>query len=198
MKKIIISVVTIFLFSCVTFITLKSLKQETVQYASNTSREIFESMEEFSIENPSIELELPEINESSTDKIEKTQTKQKRQSSKKVAKKEEVQTKEKSDTSETVSSTPLSKSESKDDQQPKEHEQIQNFTTSKKEKWEELGMTKDQYYNEPLHKWETIDFKTIEDCDRYASENIIDKFYTCRDVLSASGKLLGVMLDVED
>ncbi len=71
----------------------------------------------------------------------------------------------------------------------------------KQEIWESLGMTKDQYYNQPMYSWERVDFKSREECvtygDKYEPYVNGEVLYNCRDVTSPSGKYLGAMFDVE-
>ncbi len=71
----------------------------------------------------------------------------------------------------------------------------------KEEVWDKLGMTKDEYYNKPMFSWERVDFKTMNEClsygDNYEPYLNGEVLYNCRDVLSASGKHLGVMFDTE-
>ena len=62
-----------------------------------------------------------------------------------------------------------------------------------------------QYYNEPLHRWERVDFKAsscgsesncLSVCA--AKGDTYDGYlYSCEIITSASGKFLGVMLDLE-
>lgn len=76
--------------------------------------------------------------------------------------------------------------------------------------WEKLGMTEDQYYNQPMMKWQRVDFsinkykteaKTMEACisygDSYEPYKNGEVLYMCDKVFSASGKFLGVMFDTE-
>ena len=71
----------------------------------------------------------------------------------------------------------------------------------KQEIWESLGMTKDQYYNQPMYSWERVDFKSREECvthgDKYEPYVNGEVLYNCRDVTSPSGKYLGAMFDLE-
>lgn len=67
--------------------------------------------------------------------------------------------------------------------------------------WDAWGMTKDQYYNQPMHSWERVDFKTMNEClnygDNYEPYLNGEVLYNCREVTSASGNFLGVMFDTE-
>ncbi len=71
----------------------------------------------------------------------------------------------------------------------------------KQEVWEALGMTKDQYYNQPMYSWEKVDFNSYEECeafgDTYPPAVNGEISYVCRDVKSPSGKYLGTMFDSE-
>ena len=67
--------------------------------------------------------------------------------------------------------------------------------------WEAWGMTEDQYYNQPMHSWERVDFYSMNEClnygDNYAPYLNGEVLYNCREITSASGKFLGVMFDTE-
>ena len=67
--------------------------------------------------------------------------------------------------------------------------------------WDAWGMTEDQYYNQPMHSWERVDFGSMNEClnygDNYAPYLNGEVLYNCREVTSASGKFLGVMFDTE-
>lgn len=67
--------------------------------------------------------------------------------------------------------------------------------------WEAWGMTEDQYYNQPMHSWERVDFSSMNEClnygDNYAPYLNGEVLYNCREITSASGKFLGVMFDTE-
>lgn len=71
----------------------------------------------------------------------------------------------------------------------------------KQEVWEALGMTKDQYYNQPMYSWEKVDFNSYKECeefgDTYPPAVNGEISYICRDVKSPSGKYLGTMFDSE-
>ena len=40
-----------------------------------------------------------------------------------------------------------------------------------KQPWEELGLTEDQYKNQPMYSWEEVDFKTKDECMNYGNEH---------------------------
>ena len=67
--------------------------------------------------------------------------------------------------------------------------------------WEAWGMTEDQYYNQPMHSWERVDFSSMNEClnygDNYSPYLNGEVLYNCREITSASGKFLGVMFDTE-
>lgn len=74
-----------------------------------------------------------------------------------------------------------------------------NNIPKEQEIWEKLGMTKEQYYNKPMYSWERIDYASMESCLNYGDnyEPYLEgkELYNCRDVLSPSGKWLGVMFE---
>lgn len=71
--------------------------------------------------------------------------------------------------------------------------------------WDAWGMTKEQYYNEPLHSWERVDFKASSCGSETSCLNACTEkgdtyegyLYSCDIITSASGNFLGVMLDLE-
>lgn len=76
--------------------------------------------------------------------------------------------------------------------------------------WTAWGMTKEQYYNEPMYKWEHVDFSVkkygSESAARQACLNYGDNYqpyingevlYNCSTVNSASGNYLGEMFSTE-
>ena len=73
-----------------------------------------------------------------------------------------------------------------------------NETTTKKENvWDRLGLTEDQYFNQPMYSWEHVDFATLEEClaygDKYEPYLKGEVSYNCSTVTSPSGKYLGEM-----
>lgn len=101
---------------------------------------------------------------------------------------------------EKVDNTTPSK-EVKEVKQEEQKKPVPIVESKKQEVWEALGMTKDQYYNQPMYSWERIDFKTRDECvtygDSYEPYLSGEVLYNCRDVTSPSGKYLGTMFDVE-
>ena len=52
-----------------------------------------------------------------------------------------------------------------------------------KQPWEELGLTEDQYKNQPMYSWEEVDFKTKEECMNYGNEHA-EYGFECSEVTS--------------
>lgn len=90
------------------------------------------------------------------------------------------------------------------DERPKNNTTSQTQQPSKKEIWEELGLTEDQYYNKPMFSWQTIHYNvnnygtreaTESACriaeEKYAKEN--NGGFKCENVMSPSGRYLGEM-----
>ena len=76
--------------------------------------------------------------------------------------------------------------------------------TPKKEIWEELGLTKDQYFNKPTYSWQVVNYSINDYKSREATEKACrdeeDKFakennggFKCESVMSPSGNYLGEM-----
>ena len=52
-----------------------------------------------------------------------------------------------------------------------------------KQPWEELGLTEDQYKNQPMYSWEEVDFKTKAECMNYGNEHA-EYGFECSEVTS--------------
>jgi len=52
-----------------------------------------------------------------------------------------------------------------------------------KQSWEELGLTEDQYKNQPMYSWEEVDFKTKDECMNYGNEHA-EYGFECSEVTS--------------
>lgn len=52
-----------------------------------------------------------------------------------------------------------------------------------KKPWEELGLTEDQYKNQPMYSWEEVDFNTKEECMNYGNEHA-EYGFECSEVTS--------------
>ena len=81
-----------------------------------------------------------------------------------------------------------------------------NENSKKIEKWEKLGLTEDEYYNQPYPKGMTVDFPVStcsneSNCYNQCSQKGLtygDGYtFSCELVTSASGKFLGISLYVE-
>lgn len=55
--------------------------------------------------------------------------------------------------------------------------------TKQKTPWEELGLTEDQYMNQPMYSWEEVDFKTKDECMNYGNEHA-EYGFECSEVTS--------------
>ncbi len=100
-----------------------------------------------------------------------------------------------------VSPTKENEVKQSNSKQNEEKEPVTIIDSKKQEIWDALGMTKEQYYNQPMYSWEKVDFKTMNECleygDKYKPYLDGEVLYNCHDVLSTSGKFLGVMFDTE-
>ena len=54
---------------------------------------------------------------------------------------------------------------------------------AQKQPWEELGLTEDQYKNQPMYSWEEVDFKTKDECMNYGNEHA-EYGFECSEVTS--------------
>ena len=138
--------------------------------------------------------------------------------------KEPITTKEQKKTSITTTSnnkntTTSTTKKQEPTKQVKEEKNNTTNTTSQKvvtevkkeNSWDKLGMTENEYYNEPLFKWEHVDFpvtkygneaEATKACINYGDSypDYLDGkvLYHCSTVSSASGKYLGEMFHTEN
>ena len=129
--------------------------------------------------------------ETSTQTVSKSETKEeiKTEEENKTSKNETVKTNS-NKTSSNSNTTP------KNNTPPKENNNgggsvSSNGNTKQEEKpvvvqkqpWEELGLTEDQYKNQPMYSWEEVDFKTKEECMNYGNEHA-EYGFECSEVTS--------------
>ncbi len=67
--------------------------------------------------------------------------------------------------------------------------------------WESLGISEDDYNNKPAFSGDRVDFKSYEECFKYgySYEPYIngEETFNCSEVISLSGKFLGIMFKTE-
>jgi len=84
----------------------------------------------------------------------------------------------------TASTQPVSKPEEKKQEEPKKEEQPE----VKETEWSKLGLTEDQYKNQPMYSWEEVNFSTREECVNYGDNNppysTGEGSYDCNEVTS--------------
>ena len=61
--------------------------------------------------------------------------------------------------------------------------QEEKHVVVQKQPWEELGLTEDQYKNQPMYSWEEVDFKTKDECMNYGNEHA-EYGFECSEVTS--------------
>lgn len=123
---------------------------------------------------------------------------------------EETKIEEKYETpvvAETKKETPIVKEESKQTKKQEsksissDSKQETVMSEVKKNPWEELGMSEDEYYNEPIMKWQKITHPDMDACKIEGQKTIDDEnnefvSFWCYEVYSPSGKFLGAMLSL--
>ncbi len=67
--------------------------------------------------------------------------------------------------------------------------------------WEELGLSEEEYYNQPIMKWQKVTHSNMDACKNEGQNTIDDENneyinFWCYDVYSPSGNFLGVMLSL--
>lgn len=193
MIPIILIVLVIGIYSMIYFNKsyFKETKNEDVIVSSSTITE------DITTENKE------EVNNTTTKKFEDTskkETSKKKENEKIIKNSNDNKNKIKETTDSTVIQEVKTQNKNSEEQ-VKEQEVKQETTTKKSGPWEKWGMTEDEYYNKPVHKWERVDFSSMNDCLKYGDnyQPYLDGkvSYNCREITSASGKFLGVMFDVE-
>lgn len=121
--------------------------------------------------------------------------------------KEEPKTEEKVIESETVTENVEVKQEIKETSTNK----TESFFSESSEKetepvvdiqpWEELGLSEEEYYNQPIMKWQKVTHSNMDACKNEGQNTIDDENneyinFWCYEVYSPSGKFLGVMLSL--
>lgn len=170
------------------FSTTKPVNESKNEYAD--SKKIEENKKEDSLSSDENKVEESKLNKEIT-VTEKEQYN---------LKKEDSKTKIDSNISE--GSTIIKEAKQSDNKETTESSQKTVQETPKKQEiWETFGMTKDQYFNQPMYSWERVDFQNMSECltygDNYEPYINGEVLYNCRDVLSMSGRYLGVMFDIE-
>ena len=96
---------------------------------------------------------------------------------------------------EETSTQTVQKSEEQKEEIKNNEEQIENNSNNnnakqeekpvvvQKQPWEELGLTEDQYKNQPMYSWEQVDFKTKDECMNYGNEHA-EYGFECSEVTS--------------
>lgn len=123
--------------------------------------------------------------ETSTQTVQKseeqnTATKNKEEQIEKNSNKKEPTKTNSTKTSESSKSTPKNNTPSNSNNSVKQEEKPVVF---QKQPWEELGLTEDQYKNQPMYSWEEVDFKTKDECMNYGNEHA-EYGFECSEVTS--------------
>ena len=109
-----------------------------------------------------------------------TATKNKEEQIEKNSNKKEPTKTNSTKTSESSKSTPKNNTPSNSNNSVKQEEKP---VVVQKQPWEELGLTEDQYKNQPMYSWEEVDFKTKDECMNYGNEHA-EYGFECSEVTS--------------
>lgn len=167
-------------------------KQDATKSQENMPEDKLEPVLEIT-ENEKSSRELQEIKIESTKETNVTNTKSiesTKEITKDVPKKPEDITEKK-------------ESETKDEKQDDDILQ-QNQKVTEKTPWEQLGLTEDEYYNQPSIKSQKVTHKSFDECvaagnaaiGMDGNNSVPSEYYSfsCYDVVSPSGRYLGEML----
>ena len=187
-KKIFIAILAVivvgFISGCIIF-------RDEIGKVTHHIYPINKNLEEKNTKEDIEELSKIKEEETSTQTVSKSETKEeiKNEEENKTSKNETVKTNS-NKTSSNSNTTP------KNNTPPKENNNgggsvSSNGNTKQEEKpvvvqkqpWEELGLTEDQYKNQPMYSWEEVDFKTKEECMNYGNEHA-EYGFECSEVTS--------------
>ena len=131
--------------------------------------------------------------ETSTQTVQKseeqnTETKNKEEQIENNSNKKEPTKTNSNKTTETSKSTPKNNTPSNSNNNGSENtnnsvKQEEKTVVVQKQPWEELGLTEDQYKNQPMYSWEEVDFKTKDECMNYGNEHA-EYGFECSEVTS--------------
>lgn len=210
-RKIIILIVISLLFGMTTFLIYKNSIGEpyTEIERNDNNQEKESSVIEEKNDNQNIEINNSEkVQENNVIEEQNTNTQNINQSNEKT---EESTIKQETDNSlstnnEKESSSSRSSSESYN---TNENSNVNNnSTTTKIEPWEQLGLTENQYYNEPIWSWARVDYHIDNYSNREETKNACEQESMrlmneeniasgCTEINSYSGRYLGEMLTKE-
>ena len=126
--------------------------------------------------------------ETSTQTVQKseeqnTETKNKEEQIENNSNKKEPTKTNSNKTTETSKSTPKNNAPSNSNNNGSGTKQEEKPVVVQKQPWEELGLTEDQYKNQPMYSWEEVDFKTKDECMNYGNEHA-EYGFECSEVTS--------------
>lgn len=196
-RKIIILIIILILFS--SSFAIDTLVNHT-KSKSNEQKEIKKEIQE--IDNKTENFELIENHEEVVDDNKKISSDKQENKNETSVQKNDNKKQSSNITRQDENNVSITKNENVHNEQKQEQPKI--------EIWEQLGMTKDQYYNKPMYNWEHVDFSVEQFGDeskaKQACLNYGDNYqpylngevsYNCSTVTSASGKYLGEMFYTE-
>lgn len=189
-KKILIAILAVivvgFISGCIIF-------REEIGKVRHNIYPINKNLEEKNIKEDIEEPSEIKKNETSTQIVSKSdeqETENKEEQIEKNSNKKEPTKTNSTKTSESSKSTPKNNTPSTSNNNNR-GESNSNVTPKKEEKtvviqkqpWEELGLTEDQYKNQPMYSWEEVDFKTKDECMNYGNEHA-EFGFECSEVTS--------------
>lgn len=150
-------------------------------------------------------------NDKAENKVEQKEEIQNNEQKEEIKTKPQIKKNNDSTTQKQNTNTSVPKNETKTPEQPPKTEQPKQPEPVKEQtEWEKLGMTEDQYKNQPMYKYEHVDFSVekygseaaatqacLEYGDRYQPALDGLENYNCSTVYSRSGRYLGEMFHTE-
>ena len=168
MKKIIVLIISTILISSFIFYNNIIKHDSNKDNKSNDIVEVKPIKQEEIKEKPIVKEEKEKVEQET--KIDKQETKTKTETNNKEIKENK--------TNNSSTSRPVTNVEHKEEQKQEE-----KTVVVQKQPWEELGLTEDQYKNQPMYSWEEVDFKTKEECINYGNEHA-EYGFECSEVTS--------------
>ena len=183
-KKILIAIlaaiVVVFISGCIIF-------RDEIGKVRHNIYPINKNLEEKNTNEDIEETSKIEENETSTQTVQKSENETSTQS---VSKSKDSSTNTSSENKNNNSSNKVNNSNNtNNDNKNSNHESVNNVKQEEKpvvvqkQPWEELGLTEDQYKNQPMYSWEEVDFKTKDECMNYGNEHA-EYGFECSEVTS--------------
>lgn len=205
-KKILITIIT--LISIILLVVVGMYIFKNKDTSTNKNNEVKETLKEENQNNS--EINVDKNDEQSDEEIEESNDKDDEEVESNL---NDVDNSIKENNSNTENSTSNKDNSNNNNTNQNQNNNVNNSTpddsTKEQTPWEKLGITEYEYYNTPVWSWQNVDFGVdlegdkycanesdcLSKCQKYGDEYLSQNNnggYNCDDVLSYSGRYLGV------